>query len=78
MCVSIENLSTEQLHEKASELGIEECKYCKFRSDCKGGMSSDGGGNPVYPPCSDGEFDRYVDEDELYEVVKEGLENAES
>lgn len=36
--------------------GKELCKYCSYgiHYDCDGGIKSDGAGNPIYPPCSDG------------------------
>lgn len=35
------------------------CKYCRYRSDCPGGVHG-GPDGPIYPPCSDG-----VDEDDF-------------
>lgn len=36
--------------------GEELCKYCRYGIDydCDGGIRSDGAGNPIYPPCTDG------------------------
>jgi hypothetical protein len=73
MSEDIKNLSIEQLASKADELSIEGCKYCRYKSECSGGVHPDGGGNPIYPPCADGDFDTYVDEDELLRLVEEGL-----
>lgn len=38
--------------------GEELCKYCSYSTDCDGGVRSDGAGNPIYPPCTDG-LDEY-------------------
>ena len=40
----------DELIEKVGE--VELCKYCKYNGDCNG-MSSDGAGEPLFPPCSD-------------------------
>lgn len=40
------------------------CNYCCYNDDCKGSITSDGNGNPIYPFCcendmKDGEIDVY-------------------
>jgi hypothetical protein len=71
-----DEMSVEQLEECAGNLGIDTCEYCKFHGDCPGGIRPDGGGNPVYPPCSDGDPEVYVDEDELRTLVEEASADA--
>ena len=42
---------------------IDDCDNCPLRkSDCNGGMTSGGGGNPIEPPCTS-----WNDETEIYE-----------
>lgn len=42
---------------------IDDCSNCPlYKHDCVGGWTSDGGGNPIEPPCTS-----WNDDDEIYE-----------
>lgn len=45
------------------------CKYCKYSSECSGGVRG-GPDDPIYPPCADG-----LDEDDF--DLESYLEDAE-
>jgi len=47
--------------------------YCKYSADCNcgGGIRSDGGGNPIFPPCADGDLDSFIDWDSVEEAEEE-------
>lgn len=52
----------------------EHCTYCIWSYICPKGMKSDGGGNPIYPPCCDDEYINMFDVDLYYEEVVEMFE----
>ena len=47
------------------------CKFCNYDYDCSHGVSCYGG-EPSYPPCSDGEYDIFINWEsvEEYEDIK--------
>ena len=49
------------------------CNFCKFESDCPKGVRCYGG-EPSFPPCSDGDMDYYVDWDSVKEYEEESEE----
>lgn len=55
----LERLNEEQL-----------CKLCLYNDDCPRTITSDGGGNPRYPPCDDGDYD-YIDIDKVESIMEE-------
>lgn len=47
-----------------------ECDVCIYRNRCPKGVSG-GPRGPMYPPCSDGDYERLADEDRVNEVYAE-------
>lgn len=65
----------EKALEYAENNGIDDCEFCRFSANCNGGVKSDGGGNPIFPPCAGGEPEHWVDENTLLEKVQEHKES---
>lgn len=68
--------------EKAGVLADNErlCDACRYEMDC-GRIAVRGGPNgPIYSPCTDGDFEYFLDEDEVdrvyAEIMEEEKENA--
>lgn len=55
---------------KAEKIGIEDCDYCKYRSECNHFSVSNYGNNPSYTTCSNGGIE-WVDEDELDSIFED-------
>lgn len=45
------------------------CLFCSYMSDCRGVACY--GGEPVFPPCSNGDYEELIDWDDLNEYLKE-------
>jgi len=72
--LKLSDLSLEELSQLADRLGIDHCTFCKYTDDCHHGVTSDGNGNPCYPPCADNDPECYVDEDSLITAIEEALQ----
>lgn len=46
------------------------CPVCNYSFDCTGGVSG-GPNGPIYPPCSDGDYERLVDEEDAINLAEE-------
>lgn len=46
------------------------CLFCSCREECCVGVKCYGG-EPVYPPCSNGDYEELIDWDVLNEYLKE-------
>lgn len=74
MSKNVEEMSLEELLEIADNKCIEPCDYCAYTFGCNHHAINCYGGNPIESPCvSDPE--KWVDEDDLRERVKEVLED---
>lgn len=58
---------------KKSDDGDEFCQICKYKFECSG--LSCYGGEPVYPPCCDRDYEDYIVPKLLTEWMKEEAEN---
>lgn len=46
------------------------CSVCKYEGDCSGGVSG-GPSGPIYPPCSDGDYEALIYEEDAIELAEE-------
>lgn len=55
--------------------GDELCKYCKHDDVCSHGVSG-GPNGPIFPLCSDGDLELFLDETSLITAIENGGEEV--
>jgi len=53
-------MTLEEFENKYGENNM--CKYCRFNDVCDGDIISNGNGEPVYPPCSELDYESEIDD----------------
>lgn len=71
---TVDSMNLAELLDYADEHGMDPCSYCTYSLWCNHNAINCYGGNPIESPCVS-DPDKWVDEDELRELVKEAIED---
>lgn len=77
MLKDLDKKSLSELQDIADSFIIDPCDYCEYTDRCKHKMTSDGKGEPVYPPCADLNPVDWIDSDILIELIEKAQKDEE-